>query len=135
MNFRVFFPLAAAGLALLAVAGCNAALETTVAKTGSVTLKLEPAAKKASTSIRYGEQINVVLPAAHTGYVWQIISNDERILRQTDALKAGLANTWSVSFLALKPGKSIVRFVCVQTSTSEEVEPIDRYDVTVKVTE
>jgi hypothetical protein len=111
-------------------------------------------AKKSVASIRFAESIKIVLPTPENpapGFEWQIISNDTRVLRLTSSpksvgsvdLPAGAdksvapakVNAWATSFVGLRPGRSIVRFVFVRASDGGEETPIDTREIIVTVRE
>ena len=127
----------------------------TGAREGGVLLVTHIAdAKKSTASIRFADAIKIVLPTPENpapGFEWQIISNDTRVLRLTSSPKpAGPidrsasadqstplppGNSWAVSFVGLRPGRSIVRFVYVRASDSGEETPVDNREIIVTVRE
>jgi hypothetical protein len=107
-------------------------------------------AKKTSTSIRYTEEIKLILPVPADGppaYEWQIMSNDSRILRLThspkvggDTEKAAMEKSaaapganWTATFLGLRPGRSVVRFVYVPAANNPVETPFDSREIVVNV--
>ncbi len=107
-------------------------------------------AKKTTSTIRFTEEIKIVLstPAdAPPAYEWVIMSNDTRILRLTKSPRpigptekstaekssASAANSWIATFVALRPGRSIVRFVYVPVANKAVETPIDSREVVVNV--
>lgn len=85
--------------------------------------------------------VHIILPGpdAGAGYVWEIASNNNKVLEQMGRLivapgAAGAGPTTSVSFYTLKPGKSVLRFALVQPGQQEAV-PAGLCEVTVRVTE
>ena len=96
-----------------------------------------------SVAIERGAGLRLVLPGppAGTDYVWEIVSNNIRVLEETVGLRSapasnvpGSVRTTSVTFYSLKPGKSIVRFVLVRASVRDAV-PVQHYQITVIVKE
>jgi len=107
-------------------------------------------AKKTTATIRFTEEIKIVLPTpadAPPAYEWVIMSNDSRILRLTKSPRpsgpadkstaekspAPAANTWTTTFVALRPGRSIVRFVYVPAANNTVETPIDSREIVVNV--
>jgi predicted secreted protein len=107
-------------------------------------------AKKTTTTIRFSEEIKLILPVpadSPAAYEWQIMSNDSRILRLTSSPRPGgttektateksatpAATTWTATFLALRPGKSTVRFVYVPSANNPVETPIDSREIVVNV--
>jgi hypothetical protein len=71
-------------------------------------------------------------PEGSSGDVWEIASNNNKVLEQTSGLRAGAAGTTTVSFYALRPGRSVLRFVLVHPGEAEAV-PAAMCEVTVRV--
>lgn len=107
-------------------------------------------AKKTTSTIRFTEEIKIVLPTpadAPPAYEWVIMSNDSRILRLTKSPRPGApaekspaeksappaATAWTATFVALRPGRSIVRFVYVPAANNAVETPIDSREVVVNV--
>lgn len=143
MNLKPFLPF------LIAVAGLMI-VETRAA--GPVIITHVADAKKTIATIRFTEEIRIMLPApanAPAGYDWQIISNDTRVLRltrsprpATPAETAAVADkaaapapgtVWSATFLALRPGRSVVRIACVRPTNKDEETPFETREINVNV--
>ncbi len=116
-------------LALLALAaGCDS--NSTRSPRTTQTVVLSPDQKEQEAKIQAVTAIRVVLPGpeAGTGLVWEIGSNNGRVLYQMGPLKtvpaqaaAGSAATTTVSFYALNPGRSVIRFFLVRPNLAEAV--------------
>lgn len=106
------------------------------------------ASAKTEVTVRYSNEVRIMLPPAadatpQPGFEWQIISNDSRILRLASSPKPAAnteqstasagAVTWSATFLALRPGRSIVRFAYVRASNSGVETPTDSREIIVTV--
>lgn len=109
--------------------------------------------KKSSAVIRITDELKLVLPPGADGTKdceWQIISNDGRVLRViatprptpagekiggAEDGKSVLvpAGSWSTTFLALRPGRSVVRFVYLNPKAGTEVTPSDTREIVVTV--
>jgi hypothetical protein len=128
--------LAAAILALALASGCDTP-EGRHPKTTQV-VALLPNQVTPDVILGLVSAIQVVLPgpAEGSGLVWEIASNDNRILEQLSPVKTnpGAQPTTSVSFYALKPGKSVMRFFLVHPSEQVAV-PVAKCEVTVRVRE
>ena len=127
---------AAAFLALALAAGC----ETTEARHPKTTTVVDLVPDQATPDVELGlvSAVQVVLPGpdAGSGLVWEIASNNNKVLEEMGPLKAttGAQPTTSGSFYALKPGKSVLRFFLVRPTDTEAV-PAAKCEVTVRVTE
>jgi len=78
-------------------------------------------------------------PDADSKYVWEIVSNNNKVLEQMGPLQttpgsfsAGSGPATSVSFYALKPGKSVLRFFLVRPGDNDAV-PAQQCQVIVRV--
>jgi hypothetical protein len=115
--------LACAAVALFQ--GCEDA-PVRVARTTD-TLVLSPDKPTPDTEIEVATNLHVVLPGPEmgSGLVWEIVSNNIRVLDQTTALKPDVTAavdskpTSSITFYAIKPGKSVLRFVLVPPGEKE----------------
>jgi hypothetical protein len=99
-------------------------------------------AKKTSSTVRTTEQIKIVLPVptdAPPDYEWQNMSNDSRVLRLTSsprlvtATEKTAAATWSTTYVALRPGRSILRFVYVPKAENTVETSFDNREIIVNV--
>ncbi len=131
--------LCACCLALLALAGCEGAPARHPKQTAECVLR--PGRPAPDVDLGLESAVHVVLPGpeAGTGYVWEITSNNNRVLEQMGPLApapdgAGAGPATSVSFYSLKPGRSVLRFVLVKAGQQEAV-PAAMCEVTVRVTE
>jgi hypothetical protein len=128
----------AALLSLALTAGC----ETTEGRHPKTTqvVAFTAAADQTASDVALGlvSAVQIVLPGpdAGSGLAWVVISNNNKILEQMGPLKAaaGAQPTTSVSFYALKPGKSVLRFYLLRPSDQEAV-PVAKCQVTVRVRE
>jgi hypothetical protein len=127
---------AAALLALALAAGCD----TTEARHPKTTQVVALSTDKPAPDVDLGlvSAVQVVLPGpdAGSGLAWEIASNNTLVLDQMGPLKAtaGAPATTTVSFYALKPGKSVLRFFLVHPSDQDAV-PSAKCEVTVRVSE
>jgi len=127
MNPRSFLALFLAALLGLAP-GCDTK-PVRVPRT-TQTVALSPGGGARNVAMPLVSAIHVVLPgpAPGSGLAWVIGSNNNRVLEQLGPLKAvpagpapGSAPTSAVSFYALKPGRSVLRFFLVPTGVAEAV--------------
>ncbi len=104
-----------------------------------VVLTFLPEPKKAVATAHVGDEVQFVLPAPRgPGYVWQIVSNDPRCLRQFKHVTANTgtadpSGTATISFIAQRPSRSTVRFAYVPVNAGKEVAIADGYEVVVTV--
>jgi len=132
--------LAVLSAALLGLGGCAMPdAETGRNKSPPVVLTFAPTPKKAVATVRIGDEVRFVLPAERgPDFLWQIVSNDPRCLRQFGRTQykagaAGAGGTTTVAFIAQRPSRSIVRFAYVPATNSKETELVDAYEVVVTV--
>jgi len=129
-------PIRAACLVAVALAGCDSAPDLHPTTTQKIVLSPDDAAP--TVEIPVVSAVHVVLPGpdAGSGLVWEIASNNVRILEQMEPLRAvsapGQATTTEASFYALRPGKSVLRFYLVRPQEKEAI-PAGSYVVTVRV--
>ncbi len=102
------------------------------------TLVLSPSLPPTTLEISPISAVEVVLPGpdAGTGLVWEIVSNNNRVLEQMAPLSTsegpGGTRQTRASFYALKVGRSTLRFFLLRPSSTEQV-PAARCEVTVRV--
>jgi hypothetical protein len=130
--------LRASGLALAVLAGgCDSPVRH--ART-TQTVVLDPDQPSPEVDAEVVTNVRVVLPGPDpgSGLVWEIVSNNVRVLDQTTALKPvvdptpGAKPATAVTFYAQKPGRSILRFVLVRPNEAEAV-PVAKCAVLVDV--
>jgi hypothetical protein len=128
--------LRAACILALALGGCDSAPVRHPDTTQKVVLS--PDDTSPTVEIPIVSAIHVVLPGpdAGSGLIWEIASNNNRILEQMEPLRVvsepGQATTTEASFYALRPGKSVLRFFLVRPQETEAT-PAGSYVVTVRV--
>jgi hypothetical protein len=131
---RIVFACVAA--ALLATGSLRAA-----AAAGPEPITHEAAEKKSTVTVRLAGTLKIVLPTrSEAGFQWQIIANDPRIIKPNGDVKpaasgktADGAAPWEVTFVAQRPGRSVVRFIWAKAGASEVASPDDVREVTVRV--
>jgi hypothetical protein len=140
MNARVFILIVVACLLAGTVAGClSPSAETGRNSKPPIVMELDPNVTRAIATVTFGDEVKFVLPAPRgPSYVWQIVSNDPRLMRQSSALiyKPGAtdaAGTSSVSFIAQRPSRSFIRFAYVPAAGGKETELVDAYEIIVTV--
>jgi hypothetical protein len=128
-------------LLVAALAGCMTpdSEETGRNTSPPVVLTFAPTPKKATATLHIGDEVQFVLPAARgPSFVWQIVSDDPRCLRQFKGVTANTgvasaAGTTTISFIAQRPSRSYVRFAYVPTGGGKETDLVDGYEVLVTV--
>jgi hypothetical protein len=140
MTVRVFLLSVVAGLLAGLAGGCVApSAETGRNKNPPIVMELAPDVSQAVATVRIGDEVRFVLPAARgPAYVWQIITNDPRCLRQSSGVVyqpgvGGAPGTSSVAFIAQRPSRSFLRFAYVPAGGSKEAELADAYVIVVTV--
>jgi hypothetical protein len=129
-----------AGLLLLALAaGCSSAPDRHPVQTQVVVLSTAHPAPPLSIGLVSAVRIVLPGPEAASGYIWEIASNNTRVLEQMGPLKpAGAAPgqppTTTVSFYTLRPGRSALRFFLVVPGERDTV-PLASCELTVRVRE
>lgn len=143
MTLKMLLSFILAGT-LLTVAGARAA-------TPVVITHVADGAKTIAT-IRATEQLRILLPApaaAPADHEWQIISNDSRILRLTSSPRPATAaenaavtdkatspapgSAWATTFLALRPGRSVLRLAFVRAVNEGGETSLETREITVNV--
>jgi hypothetical protein len=140
MKVRVFLLAVIACLSGGAFCGCGAiSAETGRNKTPTIVMDLDPAISKAVATVRIGDEVKFVLPADRgPAFIWQIVTNDPRFLRQSSGViyKPGAteaAGASSVAFIAQRPGRTTLRFAYVPATSGKEAEIVDAYEILVTV--
>jgi hypothetical protein len=134
-------PIPAALALLLVLSGCASAPERHPKDTRTVVLAADRPAR--DVEIEVVSAVEIVLPsgpAGSAGDLWEIASNNVRVLEQMGPMKpeapgdALAAPVTRVRFYALKPGKSVLRFVLVRPGVAEET-PAAQCAVVVRVSD
>ena len=144
MTLKMLLSFILAGT-LLTVAGARAATPVVI-----ITHVADGA--KTIATIRATEQLRILLPApaaAPADHEWQIISNDSRILRLTSSPRPATAaenaavtdkatspapgSAWATTFLALRPGRSVVRLAFVRAVNEGGETSLETREITVNV--
>ena len=122
------------GAAWFGVGGCTPPSAVTGRnKNPPVVLTLDPKVRKAIATVGIGDEVKFVLPATRgPGYLWQIVGNDPRCLRQDSRIVA-TADTATASFIAQRPSRSYVRFAYVPATGANELELVQSYEILVTV--
>jgi len=134
-------PAVAAAALMLAMGGCESAPDRHPRETQKVVLSADHAAP--DVDLEVVSAVEIVLPpgpAGSAGDVWEIASNNIRVLEQMGAMRveapgdASAAPASTVRFYALKPGKSVLRFVLVRPGEGEAT-PAAQCAVVVRVSD
>lgn len=120
--------------AVVCLAGCQTGPKPPPPPKSTTVVEVTPENRAPSISVSVSTAIRIVLPGPIGGpdYRWVIVSNNNRVLRQTTDVEpaAGAAGKFSVAFLAIYAGRSIVRFASIKLGESES-SPDDLYQITV----
>jgi len=116
-------------LALLALAaGCDSAPARVPRTTQTVVLSAGGGAQEITMQVVNAIRVVLPGPEAGVGLAWVIGSNNTRVLGQMGPMKVVPAAaapdakpTTAVSFYALEPGRSVIRFFLVRPNATEAV--------------
>jgi hypothetical protein len=121
----------AAALAL--AAGCESAPERHPRETQRVVLEADKVSPDVAMDVITA--VEVVLPpapAGSEGFAWEITGNNVKVLEQMGPLRQGPPA--SMTFYALRPGRSVLHFVLVRPGEAEAT-PASKCEVTIRVSE
>ncbi len=102
-------------------------------------LTLMPTPKHATATGHIGDELRFVIPSTRgPDYVWQIVTNDPRSLRQSGKIvytpATGTEEAKStVGFIAQRPSRSFLRFAYVPVNGGKEEEAVDAYEIFVTI--
>ena len=98
---------------------------------GATAVKLDAAKKRTTIQAGLANLVTITMPPARPGYAWQISYHDSRYLKQqTDFTPAAAADAGpTISFLAIGPGNTRLRFVLVPAGTNQGVDPADQQEL------
>jgi hypothetical protein len=112
-----------AGGALALAAGCQGVREARNPQAVDRAVFV-PGKTALEVKLPLAHQLDVVLPdpAPITGYAWEVVANNTRVLEQERSASQGPGGSGRVfSFFALKPGRSLIRFVLVRPEETEAI--------------
>ncbi len=129
----------AALAAVVLTAGCDTAPTREPRTTRTIVL----AANRPSPEVEMGlvSALRLILPGpdAGSGLVWEVVSNNTKVLEQMGPLKPaaalegpGSGPSTVASFYSLKPGRSELQFVLVNMGAAEAV-PVAKCQLVVRV--
>jgi hypothetical protein len=119
--------------ASLAFAGCESAPERHPRETQRVVLEADKVSPDVAMEVITA--VEVVLPPGppgSEGFAWEITADNVKVLEQMGPLRQGPPAT--MTFYALRPGRSVLHFVLVRPGESEAI-PAAKCEVTVRVSE
>lgn len=117
------------------LAGCASSPSIIVPK-GEASVVVDPAQKQTNTTLKMLHRITITLPPAQpSGHEWQIAQHDSRYLQQaTEILPSEAPGAGpQISFIAVRPGRTRLRFALVPATTARTVEPVDLREVVVAI--
>jgi hypothetical protein len=120
---RLLFPLALAGM-----------LMGSEAKPPS--LVFEAKEKKSTITLALGQELKIMLPTTNADYIWQIVANDRRYLKETSKIAPMPGDAMAgatVSFLTNRGGHTRLGFAYVKSTESSEAAPVDTRDIAVTI--
>jgi hypothetical protein len=113
----------AAACALALMDGCEGVRESHPPRSRDRAV-FSPGKTALEVKLPLADALDVVLPdpAPITGYVWEVVANNTRVLEQQRGPLDGPGAPGKVfSFFALKPGRSLIRFVLVRPEETEAI--------------
>jgi len=140
---RTHFPqlLFAALAALVLTAGCDTAPKYSPRTTKTCILSPDHPSPDLEVTVVTAVRIVLPGPAPGSGLVWEIISNNNRVLDQMGPFKTlpasdelGSRPASTISFYAKREGKSELRFFLLKPG-QEEAVPVAKCDLIVRVTD
>jgi hypothetical protein len=134
MNTRPTLLLMAALGSLALLAGCDPAPERQPKTTRTLFLRTDQPAPDVELGLVSAIRIVLPGPQPGSGLAWEIASNNTTVLEQMGPMRSEAAPATSVSFYALRPGKSVIRFYLLDPKLAEAV-PAATCKVTVRVVE
>jgi hypothetical protein len=131
MNTRVVI---LCGCLFALAGGCGTpSAETGRNSSPPIVLTLKPSESQSAAIVHIGDEVRFVIPNDRgPGFVWQLVTNDPRALRQSSKL-AVAASATTVAFIAQRPSRSLIRFVCVPANGGKETEFVAYYQIAVTV--
>ncbi len=126
---------------MVAVSGCETAPQRHPRGTQTVALSSDRVNPEVAAEVITA--VELVLPQGpqgSTGCAWEITANNVRVLEQMGPMRpasggaALRAPATSISFYALKPGRSVLRFALVRPNEAEAT-PLAKCEVTVRVSD
>jgi hypothetical protein len=139
MKSPIFPIVCAAGFAVLALtAGCESTPVRHPRTTQTVILSADKPAP--DVEIEVVTAIRVLLPGPEPGsdHIWEIVGNNSRVLDQASELRPspggppGPVPATEVTFYALRPGRSVLRFVLIRPNEAEAI-PAAKCAVVIRV--
>ncbi len=129
MPWTVLRPFAAAALAAVLV-GCTI---VPVRTKGVVDVPLQADATRAEATAAPRNEVRIHLaPLKDARNHWGVVLNDTRFLRQLSAIERNTDGTFTVSFVALKPGRRTVRLLETPAAGRETVA-LQTYEVIIEI--
>jgi hypothetical protein len=126
---------------MVAVSGCETAPQRHPRGTQTVALSSDHVSPEVAIEVITAVELMLPPgPPGSAGCVWEITSNNVRVLEQmgpmkpeptADPLRAPMT---SISFYALKQGRSVLRFALIRPNESEST-PLAKCEVTVRVSD
>ncbi len=102
---------------------------------GTVSVSLDGVKKRGAIRISLVNLLAITLPPAKPSLAWQISFHDPRFLKQhTDIMAPASPDQGAtVSFIAVSPGATRLRFLLVPVSAGQSVDPVDQQEIMVTI--
>lgn len=122
-----------AGAAGLVLAACTSA-PPRIESHGTTPVVLTESQKSTTLTVELHHTVKVVLPPPREpGLAWQISFHDARFLQQQNEITATSDAPPSVSFLAVREGRTRLRFVLLPATPARAVDPVDHQEVVLTI--
>jgi hypothetical protein len=109
------------------VAGCEESPSYKPHSVQTVALSPDKPAPPVTVDPVTGLRVTLPSPAPGSDYIWEIVANNVRVLRETSPLRRdqpgaiGTKETTSMTFYAAHPGHSTLRFVLVHPQDADAI--------------
>lgn len=119
---------------VLSAAGC-ASGGGKLAPKGEAPVTLSSEEKRTQHGAKVANTVTITFPPCGAGSVWKTVQADARFVQVlNEATPAKVAGeTQSISILALRPGGTRLRFVCVPADAGREAVPSDFHDLILRI--
>ncbi len=102
---------------------------------GEAPVTLSAGEKRTQHGAKVANTVKISFPPCAAGSVWRVVQADTRFVHVlNEAIPAKTAGeVLSISVLALRPGATRLRFVCVPADAGREAIPSDFHDVLLRI--
>lgn len=117
----------------LGVAWPGCASTPTLKPNGRAVIPVATTEERATATVKLLNEVVIQLPKiSKPGDEWMLFLNDSRLLEQLRPVARGPDGEFSASFLAIKPGRRLVRFFALPPGR-REAEPSQTYELIITI--